>query len=177
MAMRARIIDLPKRPQNGNPRHGPRADVVGILSASSLIQTQIDKTMAEPLTDLHRIESALRYWTALEQLKFHNATLEVWLPLCQAINIGMLLAEEDIGAAYLPLFIDAQEAIFRAYIRGTESGSFRLDGPGIVTITHALLVHDAQLDVSLRGDLAKAERTMQQRLDEGNHYDTQPKAA
>jgi hypothetical protein len=176
MAMRARVINLPPAPAK-KARHGGKCDVVGILSASSLIQDQIAKTMAEPLTDLHRIESGLRYWTAFVQLKHHQATHAVWTPLCEAINIAMLLAEDDIGLHYLQLFIDAQEAIFRAWMRGERTGSYRLDGPGIAKITEALEVHDAQLEVALRGDLAKAERTMLQRLDEGNHYMAEPVAA
>lgn len=176
MAMRARVIDL-LAPKPKKARHGGKCDVVGILSASSRIQGQIDKAMAEPLADLHRIESGLRYWTAFVQRKHHQASLDVWTPLCEALNIAMLLCEEDIGARYLQLFIAAQEAIFRAWMRGERTGSYRLDGPGIATITEALEVHDAQLEVALRGDLARAERTMLQRLDEGNHYMAEPVAA
>ncbi|WP_426106410.1 hypothetical protein [Massilia sp. TSP1-1-2] len=177
MAMRARVIDLPAAAAPKKARHGARCDVVGILSASSLIQGQIEKAMTEPLPALLHTESCLRYWTAFVQLKHPAATLDVWLPLCEAMNIAMLLCEEDIGAQYLDLFIAAQEAIFRAWMRGERTGSYRLDGPGIAVITEALEVHDAQLDVSLRGDLAKAERTMLERMAEGNHYKAEPVAA
>lgn len=179
MAMRARAIvpSVPALAQKKRGRHGLACNVISILAKSAAVQEEIDHMLRQPLTDLHRIESCLRYWTAFVQIKCHQAPHEVWSPLCEAINIALLLCEDGIGAEYQGLFIEAQEAIFRASARGYRLGTFRLDGPAISTISQALEVADAQLEVALRGDLARAERTMIERINEGNFFRAEPLAA
>lgn len=177
MAMRARAIAPPAPAPKKRGRHGRSCNVVSILSKSAAVQEEIDHAMCQPLTDLHRIESCLRYWTAFVQIKCHQAPHEAWSSLCEAINIALLLCEDGIGAEYRELFIEAQEAIFRASARGYHLGTFQLDGPAIATISQALVVADAQLEVALRDDLARAERTMIERINEGNFFTAEPLAA
>lgn len=177
MAMRVRVVATPVPAKPNLGRHGPAFNVVSLLTASVARQEEIDRLMREPLTDEHRTVSRLRYWNAFEQIKMHAATQEAWQPLCEAINIGMLLCEDGIGAEWIDVFLKAQDFIFHASARGYRRGSYRLDGNGIAAVTAALDVHDAQLEVALRGDLAKAERTMIARIDEGNFLQAAPLAA
>lgn len=133
--------------------------------------------MALPVDDEHRTEAGLRYWLAFVQLKYGAATRPAWEVVCQALNIAMILAEDDIGAGYLGELIAAQEFAFVAYKRGERTGSYRLDGPGIQVVARALEIHDAQLAVALWGDITIAEKKMTDSIAEGNVFEAVPLAA
>lgn len=176
MAMRVRAT-TPVAPIPKKGKHGAKCDVVSILTASSLIKDQIDSTMRGPLPALLHTETCIRFWSALGQIK-HNAPVPaVWTMLGETLNIGMLLAEDGLGLEYLQVFVDAQEALFRGWLRGERTGSFRLDGPGIAVITEALEIHDVQLDVACWADVTRAERTMVDRINAGELFAADPVAA
>lgn len=148
-----------------------------INNAKTARAEQIAASMAAPVDDEHRTRSALMYWLAFAQLKQLGAPRTAWDFLAQALNIAMILAEDDIGGAYLGDIIAAQEQLFRAMVRGERMGVYRLDDVGIPIVAFALEVHDAQIAVALRGDLAIAERKMEESLAEGNVFEVARRAA
>lgn len=157
------------------------ATAINVLAQNGAIrgrQDEIAGIMAAPVDELHAIESGLRYWLSFARAKCSAPDLDAWRPLCEAVNLGMILAENDIGAAYLDLFIAAQEALFHAWQYGLKTGSYQLRVTAEVqTIARALAVHDAQIACALRGDLAIAERTMLKRLNDGDKFEAEPLAA
>lgn len=152
-----------KRPARNHA--GVAANLIGMLGMNAVIKAGL----AEPLSDLRRIECGIKYWMALHLIKTSPAVTEfTWMPLCEALNIGMILAERGLGKEHEQLFIAAQDAIVRAWKRAGDHASARLDGMGMATISCALEVHDVQLEIALRGQLAVAEREMLRRSKEGN---------
>jgi hypothetical protein len=112
---------------------------------------------------------AIKVWMAFHLIKTSlAATHWTWMPLCSAVNMGMILAEREIGAEYMNVFIDAQDAIARAWLRAGQKGIARLDGPGIRAIALALEVHDEQCKVAYRYELVNAQHEMIRRHHKGN---------
>lgn len=141
------------------------AEIVGKLTQNAGIKD----AMALPIPDLMRTEQALKHWMAFHLIKTSAAATHwTWMPLCGAVNIGMILAERGIGAEHMDIFFDAQDAIARAWVRAGEKGRARLDGPGFQQVVRALEVHDAQCEVAIRRELALAEREMIRRHNQGN---------
>jgi len=155
---------------------GAAASIMSMLGHHAVIEAGF----AEPISELLRIERGIKNWMALHLIKTSSAVTEyTWMPLCEAVNIGMILSERGIGAEYEASFLAAQEAITRAWTRSGQHGIARLDGAGMSEIALALEVHDGQLELAMRGQLAAADSEMRRRSAKGNvvRVEEQRKAA
>jgi len=161
------------------PKRSPNvaAGVIDYLTKHAARQEVIDGEMMKPLPLEFRTLNALRYWCAFARVKTPSRTPEAYEWLCEAINIGMILCENGIGAEYLPAILAAQDAIYFAWPNAQATGFYAMDEAGIAAVAHALEVHDAQLEVAWASEIALAERTLRKRLNEGNTVTIEPLAA
>jgi hypothetical protein len=119
----------------------------------------------DQVTDL-----GVAYWLSLENLRTGDANEESWSCVACALNVALVLSEKGIGAEYEQAFVDALDGAFRAKIRSTTTGNFRLDGPALRDIQAALTIHDEQMVLAKRWEVTDAMNTIYARLAAGNVY-------
>ena len=125
---------------------------------------------AAPLNGGQLQDLGLASWLNLEQLRTGDATEEAWSVVVTALNIGVALAEGDIGAEHQKAFNLALAGAFRAKTRSARTGNFRLDGDAMRDIETALTIHDRQMEIASRAEVVAAMNLVRQRVDEGHVY-------
>lgn len=156
-----------KKPRNKKYRPRPVCNVGGLaLVAMADIRGQ----QAKPLRSDQTTDIGLAYWLSLQNLLSGDANEEAWSCVVCALNIGMALAENGIGADAEPWLVKALEGAFRAKIRSARTGNFRLDGEAITAITDALHAHDEQMKLATRAEVTEAMNLVRRRIDEGHVY-------
>lgn len=119
----------------------------------------------DQLTDI-----GVAYWLSFENLRSGAATEEAWSCVACALNVGLMLAEKDIGAEYEQDLVLALDGLFRAQIRSKKSGNWRLDGDALRDVERALQVHDQQMQIAKRWEVTEAMNVIYKRLADGNVY-------
>lgn len=125
---------------------------------------------ASPLRTEQLTDIGVAYWLSLEQFRAGDANEEHWSCVVCALNVGMALSENGIGSEYEEAFISALDGAFRAKIRSARFGTFRLDGQAFQAITTALHIHDEQMRIGHKREIADAMRLVKKRIAEGNVY-------
>jgi hypothetical protein len=125
---------------------------------------------AAPLTGTQLQDLGLAYWLNLEQLRSGAATEEAWSVVVTALNIGMALAENGVGAHHEQTFTEALAGAFRAKTRSARTNNFRLDGDAMRDIQAALAVHDQQMEIASRAQIIDSMNLVRRRVDEGHVY-------
>ncbi|BBB65879.1 hypothetical protein UNDYM_1626 [Undibacterium sp. YM2] len=105
------------------------------------------------------------------------STIDNWAMVTTSMNIALLLAEYGYGVEHQDVFVRAQEALTRCYIRGTTKHVWRFDGAGVNDVRDALELHDQQCALVTHSDIAKALREIAQRVAEGNVFEVEAIAA
>jgi hypothetical protein len=119
----------------------------------------------DQVTDL-----GVAYWLSFENLRTGDANEESWSCVACALNVALVLCEKGIGSEYEQALVKALDGAFRAKIRSTKTGNFRLDGEALRDIEIALVIHDSQLEIAKRYEVQEAMKTIYQRLANGNVY-------
>jgi len=156
-----------KKPRNKKYRPRP-VGVAGGLSVVAKCYARGED--AAPLNDGQLQDLGLAYWLNLEQLRSGAATEEAWSVVVTALNIGMALAESDVGAEHEQTFTDALTGAFRAKTRSARTNNFRLDGDAMRDIQAALAVHDQQMEIASKAQIVGAMNLVRHRIDEGHVY-------
>lgn len=156
-----------KKPRNKKYRPRP-VGCAGGLSAVAKVYARGED--AAPLTGTQLQDLGLAYWLNLEQLRSGAATEEAWSVVVTALNIGMALAENGVGADHEQTFTEALAGAFRAKTRSTRTKNFRLDGDAMRDIQAALAVHDQQMEIASRAQVVDAMNLVRRRVDEGHVY-------
>jgi hypothetical protein len=156
-----------KKPRNKKYRPRPISLGGGLVAVAKCYARGQD---AAPLNDGQLSDLGLAYWLNLEQLRSGAATEEAWSVVVTALNIGLAMAENGIGAEHEQTMNDALAGAFRAKVRSAKSGSFRLDGDAMRDIEAALAVHDRQMEIASRAEIVEAMGLVRRRIDEGHAY-------
>jgi hypothetical protein len=156
-----------KKPRNKAYRPKPVAQHGGLVAIAMCHARGENASTLQPdqVTDL-----GVAYWLSFENLRTGDANEEAWSCVACALNVGLVLCEKGIGAEYEQTLVTALDATFRAKIRSTKVGNFRLDGEGLRDIETALLVHDQQMSIAKRWEVTAAMQVIYKRLAEGNVY-------
>lgn len=119
----------------------------------------------EDLTEL-----GTAYWGSFGDITTGAAREDSWHYVAGSLNMALLLCEAGLGEEHTPLIIAAQDGIFKAKLRGERTGSYRLDGAGIMAVREALHVHDAQMAHATPNDIAAADAELKKRIAAGDVY-------
>ena len=119
----------------------------------------------DQVTDL-----GVAYWLSFENLRTGSANEESWSCVACALNVALVLAEKGIGAEFERDLVKALDGTFRAKMRSSTSGNFRLDGEALRDIEHALHIHDQQMQIAKRWEVTAAMNVIYARLEAGNVY-------
>ncbi|WEF34886.1 hypothetical protein [Pseudoduganella chitinolytica] len=157
----------PKKPRNKTYRPKPVA-IHGGLIAIAMCHARGHE--ASPLRHDQLSDLGIAYWLSLDNLRAGDANEECWSCVSCALNIGMVLAERGIGAEYEQTFVQALDGAFRAKARSVRTRNFRLDGDALRDIETAFQVHDEQMKIATRAEVADAMTTVRQRIEAGNVY-------
>ncbi|MFA9275048.1 MAG: hypothetical protein ACEQSE_09270 [Candidatus Aquirickettsiella gammari] len=107
---------------------------------------------------------------ALDNMIKGKSTSDDWGMVAGAMNTAMVLSEQGYGFEHLDIFIRAQEAVARSYERGTRTGSWRFDGPGLQDVLTAVDLHEQQCDLVTIGDIKGALEEVEYRAKHGNTF-------
>lgn len=125
---------------------------------------------AVPLQEGQLTDLGVAYWLSLEQLRTGAASEESWCCVVCALNIGMVLCEQGVGAEHELAFVAALDGAFRAKMRSATCGTFRLDGDAMRDIEGAFAIHDQQMKLATRAEVTLAMNTVHARIESGNVY-------
>lgn len=157
----------PKKPRNKKYTPKPVARHGGLVA---IAMCHARGENASTLNDSQTTDLGLAYWLSFENLRSGDANEESWSCIACALNIGMVLCEQGIGAEHDQLIVRALDGTFRAKIRSKKSGNFRLDGEALRDIEEALQVHDQQMAIAKRWEVTRALNTVRAREAVGNVY-------
>lgn len=90
------------------------------------------------------------------------------IQLAIASNIALVLAENGMGAEFIPEVKEAQRYILVLQAQHEQEGVLALAGPGITAIRRMLELHDEQIKLAPEGDMRRALRIIRARMDAGH---------
>lgn len=158
-----------KSPKKRNKPYRPKPVTQhGGLIAVARVHARAEE--AAPLRDDQLTDLGMAYWLSLENLRTGPATEEAWSCVACALNIGIVLCEQEVGQEYEELFARALDGAFRAKVRSQRTGSFRLDGEAMRDIEEAFAVHDEQMKLATRAEVTRAMNTVHARMESGKVY-------
>ena len=157
----------PKKPRNKPYRPRPITQHGGLVA---IAMCHARGENASTLTGDQITDLGVAYWLSFENLRTGDANEEAWSCLACALNVGMILCEKDIGAEHVDALVTALDGAFRAKTRSAKTGNFRLDGDALRDIEHALQIHDQQMAIAKRWEVAAAMNTIYERLEQGIVY-------
>lgn len=117
-----------------------------------------------PLPEERQKNVAIAYHTSIDALAGGYAEKNHFDTVVYALNIGVILAENGIGAEYLDLLRPASAAMARCKERYLKTERFGLDGDGLQAIRAVADLHEAQLAAATHGELAAAIDEMHRRI-------------
>lgn len=164
---------LAKRIARQHKRGGFDRKINPLGGLGVLQKNYFDNTIAPRKLDHdQRFDISKTAWASmLVILKDPVANVDHWADLATTANLSLILAEQGYGQEHETIFIRAQEALTRMYIRGTEKNIWRLDGQGIQDITDMLHLHDQQCEHATNGDIQQALLTITDRVRNGNVFE------
>jgi hypothetical protein len=155
----------PYRPMTGRVVGG-----VATLGYHAQRNAKVEDLLNSHYGDEQRDEIAGAYWMCFQQLKMGAATGEAWATVTVTLNKALLMCETGFGEEYTTQMQLALDAIYRAQLRGEQTGAYRLDGEGIGAVSEALTIHDEQMKLVTFRDVRRVDEMLQMRLDSGNVY-------
>ena len=160
---------MPKPKPKRNRKYTPKPVTQhGGLIAVARVHMRAEE--AAPLRDGQLTDIGVAYWLSLENLRSGTANEESWCCIVNALNIGLVLCEQCVGAEHEQAFVQALDGALRAKVRSAKSGTFRLDGEAMRDIELAFHLHDAQLRLATRAEVTVAMQTVHARIDSGIVY-------
>lgn len=143
--------------------------VGGLIAFDKMIDRALDN---KPLNQESAKELMTTYWISFSSLTTAAEPTETDLEqVIVPLNCGVILCEMGIGDKEdEQTFNTALEGVFRAKLRGEHTGKWRLDGPAIEAVRKAFDLADQQITIATRGELRKAFRTMEERMEQGIVY-------
>lgn len=147
---------------------------LAILNTRHIMQPENNKELDETQQQDIRIHAWQSY---AAMVSGSVSTINHWAMVTTSINIALLLAEYGYGVEHQDVFIRAQEALTRCYVRGTTKHLWRFDGAGVNDLRDALELHDQQCALVTHSDIAKALREIAQRVIDGNVFEVEAIAA
>lgn len=84
-----------------------------------------------------------------------------------ALDIGVVLAENDLGGDHIELLREAMAGIGRTKVRYLDTGRMGLDGEALIAIRAAYDLHQEQMRLATMGELQAAISEMHRRVEEG----------
>lgn len=145
------------------------SSVGGLITFDKMIDRTLDNQPLKPdaIKDLMRI-----HWISFSNLTTADKPTETDLAhVATPLNCGMILCEMGIGDHEdEQTFQNALDWLFRAQLRGKQTGQWRLDGPAIEAIRQAFDLVDQQIAIATRGELRKAFLTIDERIAQGHVY-------
>lgn len=156
-----------KKPRNKKYTPRPIGTAGGLVA---IARATMRRQEAVPLREDQTTDLGLAYWLSMQNLLTGDANEEAWSCVVCALNIGMALSENGIGADAEPWLVKALDGAFRAKIRSARTGNFRFDGEAITAITDALHAHDEQMKLATRAEVTEAMNLVRRRIDEGHVY-------
>ncbi|MFZ6690261.1 hypothetical protein [Undibacterium sp. SXout20W] len=121
-----------------------------------------------------RFEISKAGWASLTVVVSDSiANADHWADLATAANLALMLAEQGYGPEHESVFIRAQEALTRMYLRGTQKNIWRFDGQGLQDMRDTLELHDLQCEHATNGDIQNALTTIRDRILTGNVFEFQ----
>jgi hypothetical protein len=157
----------PKKPRNKKYVPKPAARHGGLVA---IAMCHARGENASTLRDDQTTDLGLAYWLSFDNLRAGDANEECWSCIACALNVSMVLTEKGIGAEYEALIVRALDGTFRAKMRSKRTGNFRLDGEGLRDIEQALQVHDQQMAIAKRWEIAAAMQAVYARMAAGYVY-------
>jgi hypothetical protein len=114
---------------------------------------------------------------SLELLRTGKAAEQEFHTLAACINVSLVLAERGIGEDHMQIVKLAQDGLLRLLMRGKQTGRWLLDGPAYAAIRDGVELHEGQLAAVSRREAADAMREVMRRIDRGDVFSEQRKAA
>lgn len=109
----------------------------------------------KPLTDDRQRDLGIAFRVAFD-LMIHGGDESAWHTLAQALNIALVMCENDFGKEYEPEIKLALEGLVRAKVRFDRTGRWGFDGDAIQVIRLGLELHEEQMRVADRADIRAA---------------------
>jgi hypothetical protein len=98
-----------------------------------------------------------------EAFRTGHGTARAWCTLADALNVGEVLTELQIGSNLRAHFAMAQAALAAVHARQKAGGSWTLRGPEIAVLDDAVWAAKVQLEYCSQGELADAVNTVKRR--------------
>ena len=154
-----------------NKKYNPNKHRISTAAGFQAIQNaQIAAYNASPLEAEQVDELGAGYYLAFALVKGGRGTKDNIGTLAGAINISIVLSESGVGLEYLPLLLDARDAIVRTGVRANKAGKIGFYGPDIHKVSEALNVHDMQVLVTSKTQMIEAINEVRRRINAG-HFD------
>ncbi|CDY79447.1 Phage protein [Caballeronia glathei] len=134
-----------------------------------MVKAQETRMDVRPLDDDKQRDLGIAFRVAFD-LMIHGGDESAWHTLAQALNIALVLCEDDFGKAYEPDLKAALEGLVRAKERFNRTGKWGFDGGAIQTIRFGLELHEEQMRVAERSAVRRAIREVERRIDNGDVY-------
>lgn len=120
------------------------------------------------LQDAEQRSRGVKIRVAVEALRTGRALDTVYHTLANCINVSMILCEQGRGAEHLGIAKAATDALLNLWRRGTSSGRWLLDGPGLHAVMRGIELHEAHLASVSAGEIAAAQEEMRRRIAAGD---------
>lgn len=115
------------------------------------------------LLDTQRSDLSSPLQSAFDQFRVGHGSSPAWCTLADALNVGEVLTEAQIGSNLRGHFALAQAALAAVHARQAAGGSWTLKGPEIAVLDDAVWAAQVQLDHCSQGELADAVETVKRR--------------
>lgn len=107
----------------------------------------------------------IAYWQAIEAMVHGYACEAHFDTLVYAVNLAVLLAEDDCGEQDADILGDAMAGIRRTKERYLTTGKFGLDGDALMAVRAAYGLHEAQVRSATLGQLSASIEEMHRRIE------------
>ena len=125
----------------------------------------VDNMTSIPAADIVKIKLVTRL--ALDNVRKGLCTEYDWNALAAVVNTQLLLAESGVGGDVMEEIKAAQDALMGAQHRFDAIGRYGFNGRGLVALTTALELHDAQIDLCTKGEYSRALQGVYKRMNAG----------
>lgn len=121
-------------------------------------------TKRTPLADDQMRDLGIAYHISLQAILRGSGTEQAWSTLACALNIALILCEQDVGAGYLPTIKIAQEALLSSRERAQKFKRWAFNGDEARVVMRAFAIHDEQIVIATRGQIVFALEEVSRRV-------------